>query len=354
MDRRRFLFGTALATFGLGGGLAGRAWAGKSGNCYLDGVKVIDVHAHPHELFRSYSKHRVDTPTVDLLSRAGLVASGFAAVGDYTIICGNKLGPPYNHTLTQMAKVEKWAREGYVDLVLKGSDLDRRTVYGGTFGAILTIEGGDPLGSDLKRVDEFYDFGVRVITLIHYTINELGDTGREAPKNNGLTRFGQRVVERMNTLGMVIDVTHADPKTLRDVARVTKAPLIDSHTHILHHARTKRPKRLRTWYDVEAVAQTGGVVCTWPLARYSKNRPRRWTFEDWALEILEVKRRMGIDHVGLGTDGGGGLPARIRGYKNILDLPKLAAAMLKVGLTWEDVRAYMGGNVERVLKTCLG
>jgi microsomal dipeptidase-like Zn-dependent dipeptidase len=78
------------------------------------------------------------------------------------------------------------------------------------------------------------------------------------------------------------------------------------------------------------------------------------TFRDWAREILEVKQRIGIDHVGLGTDGGGGLPARIAGYRNIMDLPKLAGAMLEVGLTWEDVRAYMGGNVERVLKTCLG
>ncbi len=355
MNRRQFLFGTALAAFGLSGIPAGKAWAGESGRCHLDGVRIIDIHAHPHELFRRHSKHRVDTPTVDLLSRVGLVASGFAAVGDYTIICGNRLGSPYNNTLAQMAKVRRWTEQGYVDLILKGRDLDRRPVYGGTFGAILSVEGGDPLGRDIRRVDEFYGHGVRVITLMHYTVNDLGDTGRWAPKNNGLTRFGRRVVERMNELGMVIDVTHADPRTLRDAARVTTAPLIDSHTHILPSAtRTKRPKRLRTWGDVEAVARTGGVVCTWPLARYSKNRPRRWTFEDWALEILEVKKRMGIDHIGLGTDGGGGLPARIRGYRNISDLPKLAGAMLKVGLTWEDVGAYMGGNVERVLKTCLG
>ena len=353
------MFKTALAAFGLGSGLvpggAGRALAGEGPPCHLDGVKVIDIHAHPHELFRSHSRHRVDTPTVDLLSRSGLVACGFAAVGDYTIICGNKLGTPYDHTMVQMSKVQRWAREGYVDLILKGSDLDRRTVYGGTFGALLTVEGGDPLGHDLKRVDEFYDYGVRVITLLHYTVNDLGDTGRRAPKNNGLTRFGRRVVERMNELGMVIDVTHADPQTLRDAAQATSAPLIDSHTHILPpDTRTKRPKRLRTWWDVEAVARTGGVVCTWPLARCQDESHSRWTFTDWAQEILEVKRRMGIDHVGLGTDGGGGLPARIMGYRNIMDLPKLAGAMLEVGLSWEDVRAYMGGNVERVLKTCLG
>ncbi len=355
LNRRQFIFKAAMASFGLGAIAAGRVRTAEAAECYLDDIKVIDIHAHPHELFRRCSKNRVDTPTVDLLSRSGIVASGFAAVGDYTIICGNKLGPPYDHTMVQMARVQSWVRQGYIDPILKGRDLDRRPVYGGTFGAILTVEGGDPLGQDLKRVERFYDLGVRVITLMHYTVNELGDTGREAPKNNGLTCFGRRVVERMNELGMVIDVTHSDPKTLRDTAEVSAAPLIDSHTHILPSGlRTQRPKRLRTWWDVEAVARTGGVVCTWPLARCYSNKNNRWTFEDWALEILEIKKRMGIAHVGLGTDGGGGLPARIRGYRNIMDLPKLASAMLKVGLTWEDVRAYMGGNVERVLKTCLG
>ena len=130
LNRRQFIFRTALASFGFGGVLSGRTWAGPGGSCHLDGIKVIDVHAHPHELFRSYSKNRPDTPTVDLISRSGLTACGFAAVGDYTIICNNRLGPPYDHTMTQMAKVKKWAERGYVDLVLKGADLDRRPPQG--------------------------------------------------------------------------------------------------------------------------------------------------------------------------------------------------------------------------------
>jgi hypothetical protein len=136
LNRRQFIFKAALTALGLGTGLGrGRpAQAGARPHCHLDGVGVIDIHAHPHELFRRYSKHRVDTPTVDLISRSGLIACGFAAVGDYTIICGNKLGTPYHHTMTQMAKVREWARQGYVDLILKGSDLDRRTVYGGPSG----------------------------------------------------------------------------------------------------------------------------------------------------------------------------------------------------------------------------
>jgi membrane dipeptidase len=118
------------------------------------------------------------------------------------------------------------------------------------------VEGGDPLGHDLSRVDEFYGYGVRVITLLHYTVNDLGDTGRRAPRNNGLTRFGRRVVERMNELGMVIDVTHADPRTLRDAARISSAPLIDSHTHIL-------PPDLPGWSG-PSVSGPGGMWRLWP------------------------------------------------------------------------------------------
>jgi microsomal dipeptidase-like Zn-dependent dipeptidase len=78
------------------------------------------------------------------------------------------------------------------------------------------------------------------------------------------------------------------------------------------------------------------------------------TFLDWATEILEMKKRLGMEHVGLGTDGGGGLPKLIEGYRDIKDLVHLAAAMEEVGLSQEDIRAYMGGNFYRILRTCIG
>ena len=67
-----------------------------------------------------------------------------------------------------------------------------------------------------------------------------------------------------------------------------------------------------------------------------------------------MKKRLGMAHVGLGTDGGGTLPRLITGYADIRDLPKLAAAMAQAGLSRQDTAAYMGGNFYRVLKRCLG
>jgi microsomal dipeptidase-like Zn-dependent dipeptidase len=78
------------------------------------------------------------------------------------------------------------------------------------------------------------------------------------------------------------------------------------------------------------------------------------TFLDWAKEILEMKKRLGTEHVGLGTDGGGHLPGLIEGYGDVRDLVKLIRAMDEVGFSQDEIGAYMGGNFYRVLKTCIG
>jgi microsomal dipeptidase-like Zn-dependent dipeptidase len=104
---------------------------------------------------------------------------------------------------------------------------------------------------------------------------------------------------------------------------------------------------------MELVAKTGGVVCTWPLG-YTRGATIRVTFLDWAKEILEMKKRLGMEHVGLGTDGGGGLPGFIEGYRDICDLIKLVQDMQEVGFSNDEISAYMGGNFLRVLRSCLG
>jgi microsomal dipeptidase-like Zn-dependent dipeptidase len=67
-----------------------------------------------------------------------------------------------------------------------------------------------------------------------------------------------------------------------------------------------------------------------------------------------MKKRLGMDHVGLGTDGGGSIPRFIEGYRDVRDLPRLAAAMQEAGLLPEEIKAYMGGNVYRILQECIG
>lgn len=104
---------------------------------------------------------------------------------------------------------------------------------------------------------------------------------------------------------------------------------------------------------MELVANTGGVICTWPLS-YARVDAPRTTLRHWAEEIVEIKKRLGIEHVGLGTDGGGNLPQKVKGWKSILSLPRLIEAMRKAGLSQDDIAAYVGGNFLRVLKQSLG
>ncbi len=98
---------------------------------------------------------------------------------------------------------------------------------------------------------------------------------------------------------------------------------------------------------MELIAKTGGVICTFPYA-YSL----RTTLKHWAEEIVEIKKRFGIDHVGLGTDGDGNFQ-NVKGWDSILSLPKLIGAMRTAGLSQDDIAAYTGGNFLRVLKQIL-
>ena len=324
----------------------------------LEGLRIIDPHAHPDQ-FHHVRPHQIDnTSTLKAIKAVGMTASAFAAVGDMEFFSRSSAVPYYQSTLAQLQRALDLVKAGKVKLVLKASDIP--TVVNPELppGTILAIEGGDPLDGKPDRVNEFYRMGVRIITVVHYRNNELGDIMAQyrsldpGPYQNGLTQAGRKVIERMQELGMVVDVAHAHPKTLRDIAGMNPRPLLDSHTSLCPF-QAGQCGRQRTWQDMELVAKTGGVVCTWPMA-FTRSSQMRRTFSDWAQEILEMKTRLGIDHVGLGTDGGGNIPRLIEGYRDVGDLPKLAQAMEEAGLTSQDIRAYMGGNVHRLLQTCIG
>jgi membrane dipeptidase len=288
-----------------------------------------------------------------------MAASAFAAVGDLEFFGKGSFVPFYQSSKAQLQRVQALVKAGKVKLVLKASDVPAAGNPEDLPGAILAIEGGDPLDGKPERVDEFYRMGVRIITVVHYRNNELGDimavygSKNPGPYQNGLTQAGKKVVERMQEVGMVVDVAHAHPKTLQGIVEMNPRPLLDSHTSPCPSQDLRRCHRQRTWRDMELIVKTGGVVCTWPFG-FDRPDQRRKTFADWAGEILEMKKRLGMDHVGLGTDGGGGIPRFIEGYRDVRDLTRLVGAMQDAGLSPEDIRAYMGGNVFRVLQKCIG
>jgi len=317
---------------------------------------IFDAHAHPDQFF-SERPPRVDaSASMESIRAAGVLGCSFSAVGDLVAISrGHLSGSEYVATQNQLARVQKRIDAGKLTVVKTSADVltGEKTVP----RAVLTIEGGDCLQGDVRQLDAFYASGVRSVCLMHYTINDIGDICTEKPKHNGLTPFGKRVVEKMQTLGMVVDVAHAHFLTSKEIAAISSKPIMDSHTNPApignpSESNDKGIRRMRSWKEMEWVAQTGGIVCTWPL-RYTHEGWRRETFDDWAKEIVQMKSRLGIEHVALGTDGGGMMPSLVRSYRDYRDLPKLAGAMEKAGLSAGDIQAYMSGNFLRVFYACV-
>jgi membrane dipeptidase len=286
-----------------------------------------------------------------MMNQMGMVVSSFSAVGDKVKYDGMS-GMPLNNTMGQLRKVINYEEKKKIQLIRKTSDIPLSLGTNDALRAIMAIEGGDALEGEIKNLDKFYQYGVRMIRVLHDHNNEIGFNQRSY-SDGPLTPFGFQVVERMNELGMIIDVAHSKTLTLRGIAQASAAPIIDSHTNPLPFGfQPSKPTRLRTWAEIEDIAKTGGIICTWPLAYSNGSRPRT-TLGDWAKEIVEIKTRLGIEHVGLGTDGGGNLPQLVKGWKSILSLPRLIEAMREAGLSQDDFYAYAGGNLLRVLNQCL-
>jgi microsomal dipeptidase-like Zn-dependent dipeptidase len=329
----------------------------------LKDLYIIDAHAHPDRLIPpGLTSALLDkSSSFKAIKKLGMAASSFSAVGDQVYNGQDRIkATEFENTMAQLKWwVKNFVEPGEVKLVLKASDIRKERDTNTPPGAILAIEGGDPLEGNPGRVNEFHRLGVRMITLVHYHNNELGDIMKQykrrnpGPMNKGLTQAGRKVVERMQDLGMVVDVAHAHPITLQQVAEMSSKPLIDSHTSRCFTEDPLKCGRLRTWKDMEWVAKTDGVICTWPLA-YQNHTISRITFLDWAKEILEMKRRLGMEHVGLGTDGGGHLYKLIRGYRDVSDLSRLVPAMEEVGFSKDEISAYLSGNFLRVFRTCAG
>jgi microsomal dipeptidase-like Zn-dependent dipeptidase len=311
----------------------------------LDGMLIIDPHAHPDMNPEYWKDH---SASFRFMKEVGMAASGYFAIGDFPQKLRTAYGSYYDMAVRM---IDYWmstvVQKGHVKLVLKMSDIPAPGTE--TPGAIWGLEGGDALEGRVDRVDEFYRLGVRIITIVRVHNNELGDImaarpGLDpGPYSGGLTPKGGAVIDRMQELGMVVDVAHCSRATLKDVVTYCKKPVLDSHTNLC--ATENNCGRARTWKEMEWIASTGGVVCSRPVA-WDK-QPNK-TIRDWANELLEMKKKIGSEYIGIGTDGGGGF-RRVSGYNDVRDLGKLAEALTDVGFTREELAAFMGKNVYRVL-----
>ena len=374
MNRREFLKCVTVlgASITLGKTSAYAKWfTNRKRNGFPQGMLLIDAHAHPDQFYYVGPREGPqwdawcaqlcdESSTLGKIMELGMHASSFAAIGD------SKNGPYTfgDQVMNQVNRVIDLEKQRLIRILRRHKDMPHGGPPKGLIpGAILSLEGASPLGSDEDTVFEnlgiLYESGMRMMTLMHYLDNQFGQamrSDREKTDGDGLSDVGKKVIEQMMKLGVVVDVAHAHYPTLRDIVEIAVAngvPLIDSHTS-LSPCEGFCGGRLRTWEEMEMITSTGGVVCTWPLKWVRNDGSGRLTLYDWAEENHIMKERLGSQHIALGTDGGGTLPEMVEGYASISDLPKLVEAMDEVGFKRSEIAAYMGGNLLHVIKQCIG
>lgn len=220
------------------------------------------------------------------------VASGVAAV-NWTVA----FGLDYEETIAGIADAlgEIERHRDRLSLVRRASDLDEAWTNG-KVGLILGFQNGAMMGGQLERLDAFHGLGVRVIQLTYNPRNQLGD-GCTEPANQGLTPLGRQALERMNDLGILVDLSHCGQATTADGIRLSRMPVAITHagcSALENHPRNKRDEELR------ALAERGGVfgVYWMPFLRHS-GQPQA---EDLLRHVEHALDVCGEDHVGIGSD----------------------------------------------------
>jgi membrane dipeptidase len=259
----------------------------------------------------------------------------------------------------------------------------------GKITVYIGLENGYPIGKNLSKVKQFYDLGARYITLAHTKNNDICDSSTDpaGSENNGLSAFGSEVVTEMNHLGMMVDISHISDKSFYDVLKITKAPVIASHSSC--RALCGSPRNL-TDDMLLALKENGGVIQICILGNYLKTpepnpeldtklNELRTRFGDYnalpedSKKIVRTEYRViqkryekpatvkdvvdhidhavqviGIDYVGIGTDfdGGGG----VEGCRDASQMKNITVELLRRGYSKADITKIWGGNVMRVLR----
>jgi microsomal dipeptidase-like Zn-dependent dipeptidase len=293
----------------------------------------------------------------------------------------------YESAIHKISSIHHLAEKMYperCELARTPDDIER-IVKAGKKAIMICVENGFAIGKDLSKVKEFYELGVRYITLSHSGHNDICDSCKpreklsdRAAEHNGLSKFGEKVLSEMNRLGIMVDVSHISEQSFYDVIKVSKAPVIASHSGCRALADSSR-----NLYDkqLKALAKNGGVIQIVGYSGFLKpDSPERrkaidslgeegddktndigWFLEgmkkvdakyppaslkDFMNHIDYAVKIAGIDHVGIGSDfdGGGGIP----GFNDHSEALNVTIELVKRGYSEEDIAKIWGNNLIRV------
>jgi membrane dipeptidase len=254
----------------------------------------------------------------------------------------------------------------------------------GKIASMLGVEGGRQIGGSLAALRQYYNLGARYMTLTHNQTTEWADSATDDPKYDGLSPFGVTVVHEMNRIGMLVDLSHVSPATMKDAIAASRAPVIFSHSSaraLVDHPRNVPDDVLRL------LPANGGVVMVNFVPDFISAEVRQWGAEKSAEEarlkafnressaavqaglkaweaahprppvdvrtvadhIEHVAKVAGHDHVGIGADLDG-IPYTPRGLEGVQSYPAVFAELIRRGWSDQNLAKLAGGNVLRVMR----
>jgi membrane dipeptidase len=294
-------------------------------------------------------------------------------------------------TLEQIDLVKRMAARYPDDLEMAYTAADVRRIHRShKVASMIGIEGGHQINNSLAVLRQMYDDGARYMTLTHSTNTAWADSATDAPVHHGLTPFGIEVVREMNRLGMLVDLSHVSPETMKAALAVSEAPVIFSHSSaraLVDHPRDVPDDILRlvaanggvvmvnfypgyvsearNHWDADRAAEQarfdtppfGGLYIGQPeraqaaLAAWEEKHPRPvTTLAQVADHIEHIRQVAGVDHVGLGSDFDG-IPDTPAGLEGVDRYPALLEELMRRGWTDADIAKVAGENVLRVMAT---
>jgi membrane dipeptidase len=335
---------------------------------------------------------RIDLPR---MAEGGLDAEFFAAFVAQGPRTPEGSAKARKHVLAIIDSIHAMAREypALVGIALTPDDA-YRLKEAGRRAAYIGIENGYAVGDDPGLLRDYYDRGVRYLTLCHSKDNDICDSSTDSddPEDQGLSAFGREVVRECNALGMLVDVSHASDRSFFDVLEASEAPVIASHS--CARALCDSPRNL-TDDMLKALAKRGGVMHMCFLSSYIRkpspnperdkavreleekyDRPgtrddedsrrraheeydalrekypeERATIKDLVDHIDHLVRVVGIDYVGIGTDfdGGGG----VTGCGDVSGMVHVTEELLRRGYSEPDIAKIWAGNFMRVFRKAI-
>jgi len=355
-------------------------WAEQLREDYGEGWWAVDLNADSRTF-----KHPLQTDTPRL--RQGRVGGQFWSV----YVDAKVTGPAAVKATLQQIDIVRGIAVRYssvFEMAATAADV-RRIHKAGRIASMIGVEGGSQIDNSLAVLRQYYALGARYMTLTHVLNNDWADSSNAAPVHNGLTPFGKAVVAEMNRLGMLVDLSHVAPVTMKAALAVTRAPVIFSHSSA--RALDDHPRNVPD--DVlELVNANGGVVMVNYAPSYVSTERFKWEAEragviastnappysglyigqperakaaldEWvkahpkpvvtlgqvADHVEHLAKVAGKDHVGLGADLDG-IDETPVGLEGVETYPALLAELMKRGWSDADIAGLAGGNVLRALE----